>query len=115
LVQNPDSLCARVLRAKYFRDTSCLEAEATPKTGMSYTWKPITPRGANIIPYVDEFVNPVTGCWDTELVHDIFWEEDVKIILAMPIYENREKILAWRFDPKRNFSVLSARVQGLPH
>ena len=36
LWQQPDSLCSRVLKAKYFPHTSVLEAK--PKTGMSYTW-----------------------------------------------------------------------------
>jgi len=36
LWQNPNSLCARVLKAKYFASTSVLEAKA--KHGMSYSW-----------------------------------------------------------------------------
>lgn len=36
LLENPDSLCAQVLKAKYFANTSVLEAK--PKMGMSYTW-----------------------------------------------------------------------------
>jgi hypothetical protein len=39
LLHNPESLCARVLRAKYFHGRSCLEA--TPRHGMSYTWRSI--------------------------------------------------------------------------
>jgi len=39
LWQQPDSLCSRVLKAKYFPHTSVLEAK--PKTGMSYTWRSI--------------------------------------------------------------------------
>jgi hypothetical protein len=35
----PDSLCARVLKAKYFPTTSILEAK--PTAGMSYTWRSI--------------------------------------------------------------------------
>ena len=33
----PDLLCARVLKAKYFPDTSLLNAQ--PKAGISYTWR----------------------------------------------------------------------------
>jgi hypothetical protein len=39
LLHNSESLCARVLRAKYFHGRSCLEA--TPRHGMSYTWRSI--------------------------------------------------------------------------
>jgi hypothetical protein len=36
ILQNPKSLCARILKAKYFPTTSILMAR--PKTGTSYTW-----------------------------------------------------------------------------
>lgn len=39
LLQNPDSLCAQILRAKYHPNSSCLDAK--PKHGMSYTWRSI--------------------------------------------------------------------------
>jgi hypothetical protein len=45
-VQCPDSLCATVLKAKYFPHSSILEARAEP--GMSYTWRSIL-RGMEIL------------------------------------------------------------------
>jgi hypothetical protein len=39
LLMDPDSLCARVLKARYFPNTSILEVE--PKEGISYTWRSI--------------------------------------------------------------------------
>lgn len=39
LVQNPDSLCAQILRAKYSAQGSFLEAQERP--GISYTWRSI--------------------------------------------------------------------------
>jgi hypothetical protein len=39
LLQNPDSLCARILKAKYFPNTRVLEAKA--REGCSYTWRSI--------------------------------------------------------------------------
>ena len=39
LVQNPNSLCARVLGAKYYPGKSPLHA--VPRNGMSYTWRSI--------------------------------------------------------------------------
>jgi hypothetical protein len=39
LISNPESLCARVLRAKYYPDGDILKAG--PKSGSSYTWQSI--------------------------------------------------------------------------
>jgi len=35
LLQSPNSLCAKILKAKYFPNSSCLQAH--PKEGISYT------------------------------------------------------------------------------
>jgi hypothetical protein len=40
LLQNPTSLCGRVLKAKYFLNSCVLEARA--KSGCSYTWRSIS-------------------------------------------------------------------------
>ena len=104
----PESLCARILKAKYFPTSTVLDAK--PKCNMSYSWRsilrglevlmmgmiwrigdgrnlkiwadpwlprewarqPITPRGGNILTYVDELINPITGTWDVDLVEDTF-------------------------------------------
>lgn len=39
LLQDPESLCGRVLKAKYFPNSSILEATAVP--GISYSWRSI--------------------------------------------------------------------------
>jgi hypothetical protein len=44
--------------------------------------------------------------WDEELVKDIFWEEDTKVILATPIREYFKDFHAWHCN-KENFSVKS--------
>jgi hypothetical protein len=46
LLDNPNSLCGRVLKAKYFPNTSMLEAQ--PMTGISYTWRSIL-KGINLL------------------------------------------------------------------
>jgi hypothetical protein len=43
---NPESLCAQVLKAKYFPNTSILEAVVAP--GISYTWRSIL-KGVNLL------------------------------------------------------------------
>lgn len=40
LLQNPTSLCGRLLKSKYFPNASVLEAQAKP--GCSYTWRSIS-------------------------------------------------------------------------
>lgn len=144
LWHNPDSLCARVLKAKYYPTMSVLEAK--PKDGMSYTWrsilrgleimkkgmiwrvgdgsnlkiwsdpwlprdnsrKPFTPKGASLLRYVHELINPITGSWDEGLINDTFWPEDADIILSLPLFVDNENRLAWHFDKKGMFSVRSA-------
>ena len=39
IIVNPESLCARILKAKYFPNTSILQAG--PKSGSSFTWQSI--------------------------------------------------------------------------
>lgn len=47
-----------------------------------------------IITRVAELINPTTGDWGRELIEDIFWEEDVQNILAIPVQQNMEDTLA---------------------
>jgi hypothetical protein len=126
LLTDPSSLCAQVLRAKYYPDGDLLKAEE--QKGISYSWRsivrgleaikegiiwrvgngddinmwvdpwiprgttrrPITPRRNTILTRVSELIDPQTGNWDGELVRDIFWEDDVQHILAIPIKHGRE-------------------------
>ena len=37
LIQNPESLCAQILKARYFPHTHVLDA--VPKDGISYSWR----------------------------------------------------------------------------
>lgn len=34
---------------------------------------------------VFELIDPITGTWDSQLVRDIFWDEDVTNIHSIPI------------------------------
>jgi hypothetical protein len=69
---------------------------------------PITPRGQTLITRVADLIDPTTGDWDHVLVRDVFWEEDVQHILAIPVHTGREDVIAWHFDKKGVFSVKSA-------
>ena len=57
---------------------------------------------------VSELIDPATGAWDAELVHDIFWEEDARVILSTPVHSGMENRVAWHFDKKGVFAVKSA-------
>lgn len=57
---------------------------------------------------VTDLIDPTTGKWDKELIEGLFWEEDVKQILTIPIRAGVEDGLAWHFDNRGIFSVKSA-------
>jgi hypothetical protein len=137
----PMSLCAQVLRAKYFPTGDLMAVREKP--GISYSWRsivrgiqalkkcliwrvgdgtnidiwhdpwlpsgitrrPITPRGRTVVNKVTDLIDPTTGKWDKELIEGLFWEEDVKQILTIPIREGVEDGLAWHFD-NRGYHVL---------
>jgi hypothetical protein len=69
---------------------------------------PITPRGQCVLTKVHELINPITGEWDEELVRQTFMEIDVDTILATPVKEDFEDVVAWQLDSKGVFSVKSA-------
>jgi hypothetical protein len=50
----------------------------------------------------------VSGTWDVDLVRNIFWEDDVVIILALPINQGTTNTLTWHFDNHGRFSIKSA-------
>ena len=53
-------------------------------------------------------IDPTTGACDVELVRDIFWEEDARIILSTLVHAGMENRVAWHFEMKGAFSVKSA-------
>ena len=72
------------------------------------TRRPRTPRGNIVISKVSELIDPIRGTWDSELINDLFWEEDVSNILSIPVHMDREDSVAWHFNKKGVFSVKSA-------
>jgi hypothetical protein len=75
-----------------------------------FSRRPITPRGACLLTFVVELINPITGSWDEELIKYIFWEEDSDIILSLPILQGNENRLIWHFDKRGQFSVRKLAV-----
>jgi hypothetical protein len=56
---------------------------------------------------VDELIDPMTESWDLQLLSQTFWEEDAKVIHAIPVHVEMDDILAWHFNEKGCFSVKS--------
>lgn len=73
-----------------------------------FSRRPRTPRGNIILSRVAELIDPISGTWDVQLVRDLFWEEDVTNILAIPTHTDRDDHVAWHFDSKGVFLVKSA-------
>jgi hypothetical protein len=67
-----------------------------------------TPRNGNLLTYVNELINPITGQWDEQLVRDTFNEEDASMILGMPLREGTIDLYAWHFDSKGVHSAKQA-------
>lgn len=53
---------------------------------MGVSKQPRTPQGSTLLTKVSELIDPYTSTWDSELVKDLFWEEDVVHILATPMH-----------------------------
>jgi len=57
---------------------------------------------------VSDLMHQITGGWDSQLIKDVFCEEDAALILSIPTRPDHEDFVAWHFDPKGKFSVKSA-------
>lgn len=57
---------------------------------------------------VAELIDPVTNCWDEDLVRQTFNHDDAQVILGIPLCEQHDDFIAWHFDQRGLFSVKSA-------
>ena len=65
---------------------------------------------------VDELINPYTGQWDEDLIHDVFSPLDVHRILQIPLnYHLTEDFVAWNYTRSGTFSVRSAYHKEFEH
>jgi hypothetical protein len=67
----------------------------------------LTLRGRNLLTRVEELIDPTMGQWDVELITQTFVEEDVKIILSIPVHLELDDVVAWHYDNRSLFSVRS--------
>lgn len=87
IIQNPDSLCAQVLRAKYGNNGSLLNAQEVP--GISYTWRSVI-RGFQAL---NKGLNWRMGdCSNIQI-----WEDPwiVNGLSRRPITPRRQTVLTW--------------------
>lgn len=69
---------------------------------------PIKRKGNVVISTVAELIDPITGCWDENLVKEIFWHVDANQILAIPLRDGMDDYYAWFYESKGVFTVKSA-------
>jgi hypothetical protein len=55
-----------------------------------------------LIARVADLISPITGTWDEQLVKDTFTANDTVLVLSMPVRDDAEDFIAWRFDSKEN-------------
>src|SRR5438128_1146275 len=62
---------------------------------------------------VADFIDPVNGNWDEEVLRAILDPQDVVDILAIPLRPGSQDSVAWYYDKKGVFSVKSAYRLGV--
>lgn len=88
-------------------DGTKINISSDPWIPNKITRRSMTPRGMTILSKVSELISPITGTWDEELIHEVFWPEDAQHILTIPIKLGYDDMVAWHFDPRGLFSVKS--------
>lgn len=68
----------------------------------------ITPRGNNLLQFINDLIDPGTWQWDERLVRETFCTDDARHIMQMPLREGVKDFIAWQFDNKGLHSVKSA-------
>lgn len=79
------------------------------------TRRPSTLQGGHLLTTVDELIDPVTNCWDAQLVAQTFTAKDAAAILCIPICDQFDDFVAWHFDARGLFSVRSAYRVYIDH
>jgi hypothetical protein len=78
---------------------------------------PSTPRGQILVNRVCDLINPITDTWDHDLVQNLFWEEDAKLILAIPLKHDLDDFMVWHTDKnglfQSNMCIMFLRIRSL--
>ena len=69
----------------------------------------MTPRGHCLLETLQDLIDPHTGEWDVQLVHDNFWPIDVARIMQIPLPSQQQlDFIAWQLCKSGRFTFRSA-------
>ena len=75
----------------------------------AYDRKVLTPTGHCLLETEHDLVDPTTGEWDVQLIHDNFWPIDASRILQIPLpSQDQPDFIAWQLCKSGCFTVRSA-------
>ncbi|KAH1075042.1 hypothetical protein J1N35_027370 [Gossypium stocksii] len=95
LLIDPNSLVAKVFKAKYFPKNDFLNSRLGNKS--SYAWR------------IAELINNFERDWNREMIVNTFPEAEAELILRIPLaIEPHVDFLAWNGDPSGEYLVRSA-------
>ena len=75
-------------------DGSSIKIWEDPWLPKEHTRRPFMPRRNCLLTRVDELIDPTVGTWDEALIRDLFWEDDAKMILCIPVHDGMEDIIS---------------------
>ncbi|XP_021734976.1 uncharacterized protein LOC110701668 [Chenopodium quinoa] len=108
LIQEPNSLFARVMKGKYYPHSSYLDSSL----GLVGSRFISSPRSESVS-LVRDLIKPNSFEWDDELLSSIFNEKDCSSILAIPLsFRSPSDCLTWAFTKDGKYSVKSAYLLG---
>ncbi|KAL4324280.1 hypothetical protein GQ457_11G002870 [Hibiscus cannabinus] len=117
LMTNKDTLCYKVLSAKYFKEGNVLDAKMKDKA--SFIWKDGWGWDASVClegQYMESPLNPIrckefmvpgTNTWDSRKVEQVFNARDAKAILDCPIARTNGDSVVWSKHSKGLYTTRS--------
>ncbi|KAH9741755.1 putative reverse transcriptase/RNA-dependent DNA polymerase [Citrus sinensis] len=110
IIQDPESLMARVLKARYFKNDDFFNAKIVYRSNWLLrptTFRPISPRTLAADTKVAELISP-KGEWKRDWIQQHFIKEDAEIISRIPLPRHTAMDeLCWHYDKLGKYSVKS--------
>nr|AAO34487.1 putative reverse transcriptase [Oryza sativa Japonica Group]ABF97663.1 retrotransposon protein, putative, LINE subclass [Oryza sativa Japonica Group] len=117
LIQYPDSLCAKVLKAKYYPNGIIWRIGSESKIIIwrdnwiprEHNLKVLGKRSRARLKWVADLMLPNKQEWDERLIRQLFYPADADIILNIQLsHRMTEDFIAWHYDRVGMFTVRSA-------